>query len=97
MKVIKLVCLLLAFLLFLFLLWELYIFCNIDQPVKGAITVRFAPFCHITTYDKRLQPFFTVTLDCRRVDSIRLWPLPIIYPWYEDWFEYLPDPSDCWF
>jgi len=33
--------------------------------------------------DKRLQPVYTVVLDCPGKDSIRLWPLPMVDPWVE--------------
>jgi len=33
--------------------------------------------------DKRLQPVYTVVLDCPGKDSIRLWPLPVVDPWVE--------------
>jgi len=31
--------------------------------------------------EKRLQPVYTVLLDCPGKDSIRLWPLPVVDPW----------------
>ena len=31
--------------------------------------------------DKRLQPFYTLVLDCPGKDSIRMWPLTVVDPW----------------
>jgi len=37
--------------------------------------------------DKRLQPVYTVALDCPGKDSMRLWALLVVDPWFEDWWE----------
>jgi hypothetical protein len=34
-------------------------------------------------FEKRLQPVYTVVLDCLGKASIRLWPLPAVDPWVE--------------
>jgi hypothetical protein len=60
---------------------------SIREPVEGAKTVDIYGLCEIVRYDTRLQPFVTWTIDCPRADSIRIWPLPIVYPWMEDWWE----------
>ena len=39
--------------------------------------------CEMVFIDTRLQPVFTVVLDCPGKDSIRLWPLPVLDPWVE--------------
>ena len=36
---------------------------------------------------RSLQPVYTITLACPRMDMMRLWPLPIQQPWFEDWWE----------
>jgi len=33
--------------------------------------------------DKSLQPVYTVVMDCPGKDSIRLWPMPVVDPWFE--------------
>ena len=38
-------------------------------------------------FDKVLQPFFMVVVACPRRDMIRIWPLPVVDPWFEDWYE----------
>ncbi len=38
-------------------------------------------------YSKELQPFVTAAVACLRRDMIRIWPLPVVDPWFEDWCE----------
>jgi hypothetical protein len=33
--------------------------------------------------DKRLQPVYSVVLECPGKDSVRLWPLPVVETWVE--------------
>ena len=37
-------------------------------------------------FDKRLQPVYTLLLDCPGKESIKLRPLPVVDPWVEDWW-----------
>jgi hypothetical protein len=61
------------------------------QPIlPGATAIKLVRGCQATLMDKSLQPVFTVSLDCPGVDSIRIWPLPIIQPFMEDWKDGLP-------
>ncbi len=39
--------------------------------------------CEMNFIEKRLQPVYTVVLDCPGKDSIRFWPLPVVDPWFE--------------
>lgn len=58
------------------------------QPIlPGATAIKLVRGCQATLLDKSLQPVFTISLDCPGVDSIRIWPLPIIQPFMEDWYE----------
>jgi hypothetical protein len=41
-------------------------------------------------FDTTLQPVTTAVLACPGVDAIRIWPLPVIQPWSENWFERPP-------
>ena len=52
--------------------------------VNGAKSLRLINNCEMVFIDKRLQPVYTVVLDCPGKDSIRLWPLPVVDPWFED-------------
>jgi len=40
--------------------------------------------------DQRLQPVYIVVLDCPGKDSIRLWPLQAVDPWFEEGTAYPP-------
>ena len=61
------------------------------QPIlPGATAIKLVRGCQATLMDKSLQPVFTISLDCPGVDSIRIWPLPIIQPFIEDWYEEKP-------
>ena len=39
-------------------------------------------------WDEESQPTFTVALGCPGKDLVRLWPLPVTSPWFEDWWEF---------
>ena len=54
------------------------------EIIPGATTFELVGRCDLTFYDTRLQAVDTVTFGCPRMDSIRLWPLPIQHPWFED-------------
>jgi len=54
------------------------------KPIPGVITYQFVWRCKIWSLDTSLQPTHTVALACPGVDLIRLWPLPIQHPWFED-------------
>jgi len=60
---------------------------RIYSIVIGAKFLRLINNCEMVFIDKRLQPVYTVVLDCPGKDSIRLWPLPVVDPWVEDWRE----------
>ena len=62
--------------------------------VDGAKSLRLINNCEMVFIDKRLQPVYTVVLDCPGKDSIRLWPLPVVDPWFEDWWE-KEEENDC--
>ena len=66
------------------LLLVLFLASRIEQPVAGATSVKLIAGCSLDVLDTRLQPVFTVALACPRTDYIRLWPLPIKKPWFED-------------
>lgn len=45
-------------------------------------------------YDRTTQPTFTMAYSCPGEDTIRLWPLPILQPFYEDWQDWsAPDQT----
>jgi hypothetical protein len=60
---------------------------NSYRPVEGVTALRLIGRCELEYFDTTLQPINTLVLSCPIVDSIRLWPLPIVHPWFEDWYE----------
>ena len=63
---------------------------HIHESIPGATDIELVSRCKLVYFDTRLQPFNTLVLMCPRVDAIRLWPLPIIQPWFRDWWEGKP-------
>jgi hypothetical protein len=61
----------------------IFLVSRVKPLIPGATSAKLVAGCEIAFLDTRLQPAFTVVLACPRVDSIRLWPLPVIYPWFE--------------
>jgi len=55
--------------------------------VVGAKSLRLINNCEMVFIDTRLRPVYTVLLDCPGKDSIRLWPPPVVDPWFEDWWD----------
>jgi hypothetical protein len=56
---------------------QIYGFFNVNLPCE----------CEVDVFSKALQPFVTVVVACPRRDMIRIWPLPVVDPWFEDWWE----------
>ena len=73
--------------LIVFFLSEFIFMQRTYSVVDGAKSLRLINNCEMVFIDKRLQPVYTVVLDCPGKDSIRLWPLPVVDPWFEDWWE----------
>jgi hypothetical protein len=51
------------------------------SDIDGAKSLRLINGCEMIFIDKRLQPVYTVVLDCPGKDSIRMLPLPVVDPW----------------
>ena len=56
---------------------------RISKPLAGQISIKLVARCQIDILDTTLQPVNTILLNCPRVDSIRLWPLPVQMRWME--------------
>ena len=56
---------------------------RIYSVIDGAKSLRLINNCEMIFIDKRLQPVYTVVLDCPGKDSIKLWPLTVVDPWVE--------------
>ena len=55
-----------------------------SEGVPGATSLKLVARCELIYFDTRLQPVHTLVLACPRMDMIRLWPLPVQRPWFED-------------
>lgn len=60
---------------------------NINKTLEGLIDIELIAGCNLWIISPPLQPMKTVVLACPGRDAIRLWPLPIVDPWSEDWYE----------
>ncbi|MFC2055435.1 hypothetical protein ACFLV7_14230 [Chloroflexota bacterium] len=78
----KVILFLIAFLI-TFFLSEIVLMQRTTSIVVGAKSLRLINHYEMIFIDKRLQPVFTVVMDCPGNDSIRLWPLPMVNPWFE--------------
>jgi hypothetical protein len=59
------------------------------SKIWGYYSVNLPGDCVVDVFSKSLQPFFTVALACSGKDMIRIWPLPVVDPWFEDWFDWV--------
>jgi hypothetical protein len=59
--------------------------------VEGVTGIRLVGECKLYHFSQPAQPMTTLVLACPRTDLIRLWPLPVQQPWFEDWWEDKPD------
>ncbi len=82
----KVILFIIAFLISFFLS-EIVLMQRTYSVVVGAKSMRLIYGCEMVFIDKRPQIVYTVVLDCPGKDSIRLWPLPMVAPWFEDWWE----------
>jgi hypothetical protein len=57
---------------------------RISRYESGVTEIKLVAVCQVEFYDIHTQPVFTTVLACPRIDSIRLWPLPFLRPWYEE-------------
>jgi hypothetical protein len=66
---------------------------RLDQSIPGATSMELVAGCQLEFLDTTTQPNFTALLACPGKDYIRLWPLPVTQPWFEDLYE-TPAPRD---
>ena len=82
------------FLATLFLMLSLatiFLVSRIHESIPGANDIPHIVRCELIYFDTRLQPVNTLVLACPRTDYIRLWPLPIKRPWFEDRWDDNPE------
>lgn len=56
---------------------------RIDRRIPGVTILPLPLRCELEFYGQTAQPVFTVAAACPGIDSIRLWPMPIQFPWFE--------------
>ena len=56
-----------------------------DEPIPGALSTDLPGSCELIKFGRNLQPVYTIILACPGTDMIRLWPLPVQQPWFEDY------------
>jgi hypothetical protein len=59
------------------------------ETVPGAVSTELPGRCAIIQFGRGLQPVYTIVLACPMMDMIRLWPLPVQQPWFDDWRMYI--------
>ena len=82
----KAIQILIAFLI-TFFLSEIVLMQRTYSIINGVKSLRLINNCEMVYIDKRLQPVYTVVLDCPGKDSIRFRPMPLVDPWVEDLWE----------
>ena len=81
------VVLFLIFAAIIFTLSVSFLSSGIDEIVPGALAIDLTGSCELIHFDTTLQPVNILVLSCSKMDMIRLWPLPIEQPWFEDGWE----------
>jgi len=59
----------------------------IFSQIWGYFDVNLPGEWGVVVFSKALQPFLMVVLARPRRDMIRIWPLPVVDPWFEDWWK----------
>ncbi len=79
---------LVAVLVSLLIVLAAIIYSSKHEIIEGAWVYKsFISDCEVIHITYPLQPFDTTVIACPYTDLIRIWPLPIVYPWNEDWWE----------
>jgi hypothetical protein len=55
-----------------------------SSVIDGVTGFRLVGGCKLYYFTQPAQPMITWVLACPRKDMIRLWPLPVQQPWFED-------------
>jgi hypothetical protein len=65
-----------------------------SEQIKPVVTtIKLVAGCQLDFFDRTIQPNNTLVLACPGKDYVRLWPLPVMQPWFEDWLE-TPTPME---
>ena len=84
----RLIALFLLVIFICFWLTSIIGFLRSSETVEGATKYELIGQCSLIHFDTRLQPIETLVLACPKADMIRLWPLPVLQPWFENWWEF---------
>ncbi len=57
------------------------------QLTQNAQATRLVAGCELWDIVPPSQPARTLVLACPKKDAIQLWPLPVMQPWVEDWWQ----------
>jgi hypothetical protein len=55
-----------------------------EKMIENVYTTHLTADCDLDNYSPPAQPQRTLVLACSHTDLIRLWPLPVIQPWFEE-------------
>jgi hypothetical protein len=66
-----------------------------SSDIDGVTGFRLAGGCKVYYFTQPAQPMNVWVLACTRTDMIRLWPLPVQQPWFEDWWQDKPNFIDA--
>ena len=55
-----------------------------DNSIPGAISTNLPGHCEIIQFGRGSQFVYMIVLARPKMDMIRLWPLPVKKPWFED-------------
>ena len=64
------------------------------QYIQGVTSIGLVRGCELDVYDNTLQPAATVVPGCPGVDYMRIWPLPVVRPWEEEWWKKPMPPGE---
>lgn len=52
-----------------------------QQVAEGVTTIDILGLCNFDVYDQRAQPQVTIAYRCSGIETIRVWPFPVIVSW----------------
>lgn len=55
-----------------------------QQVAEGVTTIDILGLCNFDVYDLRAQPQVTITYHCPGIQTIRVWPFPVIVSWQSE-------------
>lgn len=68
--------------------FSLYAWLGLEWVTPDITGAKLPAGCELFFFGGESQPTFTVALGCPGKDLVRIWPLPVTSPWFEDWWEF---------